>query len=169
MNRRPRNVLPASDDVLKPTLYDSNKVKQHMDAQKVKQKHFYDQRKGVKELSPLEEGTLIRMKTPNSKTLSPGTVVNKTDKPRSYIVESNGRLYRRNRKHLRRTTKPANEKQSVPYQEVEDFNNIEVPNVENPTIVLDDNVVLNSEPKQSTAGITTRSGREVKQPKRLDL
>ncbi|KAJ8318720.1 hypothetical protein KUTeg_003811 [Tegillarca granosa] len=98
---------------------------------------FPDLRRGVKELSPLAEGTPIRMKTPDTKTLSPGTVINKTDKPRSYIVESNGRLYRRNRKHLHTSTKTANEKQSVPDQEFEDsasFNNIEIPKVENPTL-----------------------------------
>ncbi|XP_033760776.1 uncharacterized protein K02A2.6-like [Pecten maximus] len=56
VNRRPRNTLPSSKDILKPFMYDSKKVKQHMDTQKVKQKFFYDNRKGVKELSPLDEG-----------------------------------------------------------------------------------------------------------------
>ncbi|KAJ8312932.1 hypothetical protein KUTeg_010305 [Tegillarca granosa] len=79
---------------------------------------------------------------------------------------------KRNRKHLHTSTKTANEKQSVPDQEFEDsasFNNIEIPKVENPTVVPNDNVVLNSQPKQSTCDITTRSGRVVKQPKKLDL
>ena len=45
----------------------------------------------------MENGTKVRMKTPRSKSLSSGIiVVQKANKPRSYLVKSKGRLYRTN-------------------------------------------------------------------------
>ncbi|XP_061170330.1 uncharacterized protein K02A2.6-like [Saccostrea echinata] len=104
MGRRPRKTLPASYDILKPATHDLRKVKQHLNAQKAKQKLYYDRRRNVKELSPLDNGTTVRMETPGSKSLSPGIVVEKTDKSRSYLVKSKGRLYRRNRVHLHKSS-----------------------------------------------------------------
>ncbi|XP_021374310.1 uncharacterized protein K02A2.6-like [Mizuhopecten yessoensis] len=171
MNRRPRNALPASENILKPSTYDSKKVKQHMDAQKAKQKVFYDQRRGVKELSPLEDGTEIRMKTPGTKALTPGTVVQKSDKPRSYIVRSNesGRLFRRNRKHLRKSTETANYTQGRwQGDEMEDMSSS--PNTE---LQTDMSTSVGNEGNSSSPTVpnpvVTRSGRIVNPPKRLDL
>ena len=72
MGRRPRNTLPASEDLLKPTTPDLRKVNQHFNAQKAKQKFYYDRRRGVKELLPLENGTTVRMETLGSKSLHQG-------------------------------------------------------------------------------------------------
>nr|XP_022316673.1 uncharacterized protein K02A2.6-like [Crassostrea virginica] len=117
MGRRPRNTLPASEDLLKPTTPDLRKVKQHFNAQKAKQKFYYDRRRGVKELLPLENGTTVRMETPGSKSLSSGIVVQKANKPRSYLVKIKGRLYRRNRVHLHKSNETVQDEQELPMEE----------------------------------------------------
>ena len=47
------------------------------------------------------------METPGSKFHSPGTIVKKSHQPRSYVIESGGRLFRRNRKHLHKSQETA--------------------------------------------------------------
>ena len=114
MGRRPRNTLTASEDLLKQTTPDFGKVKQHFNAQKAKQKFYYDRRRGVKELLLLENGTTVRMETPGSK--SSGIVVQKANKPRSYLVKSKGRLYRRNRVHHHKSNETVQDEQEVPME-----------------------------------------------------
>ena len=125
MGRRPRNILPSCDSVLKPREHDSETVKKHFNAEKQKQKTYYDQRKGAKDLQPLSEGSNIRMSPlPASTSWKSGTVVERHAKPRSYIVRSGGRVYRRNRKHLRPSTQNATVKNSF---DQDDFGEINVP------------------------------------------
>ncbi|XP_060080445.1 uncharacterized protein K02A2.6-like [Ylistrum balloti] len=100
MGRRPRNILPTSNDLLKPN-HNTNLVKKHFDKEKQKQKFH---RRGVKELPSLSVGEPVRVsptQSGKSAKWNPGTVIEKHSKPRSYIVSSGTRLYRRNRKFLR--------------------------------------------------------------------
>ena len=125
MGRRPRNILPSSDSVLRPKGHDSDLVKRHFNAEKQKQKMYYDQCKGAKDLQPLSEGTSVRMSPlPGSTSWKPGTVIEKHDKPRSYIVRSGERVYRRYRKHLRLSTQSANSGNSF---DQDDFGEISLP------------------------------------------
>ncbi|XP_013412201.1 uncharacterized protein K02A2.6-like [Lingula anatina] len=48
MGRRPRNTLPAARNLLKPQAYNQREVKRHFSQEKLKQKYYYDQRKGAK-------------------------------------------------------------------------------------------------------------------------
>ena len=110
MGRRPRNTLPASKDVLKPTSHNPLAVKKHFDPEKEKQKFYRDKRKGVKKLKPLNSESAVRITPlPGTKRWIPGTFKKHYDKPRSYVVQNadNNRLYRRNRRHLRSSTKEA--------------------------------------------------------------
>ncbi|KAH3851261.1 hypothetical protein DPMN_093741 [Dreissena polymorpha] len=80
-------------------------VRQHFDIDKHRQKFNYDQRRGAKELPPLEPGASVRCSPKAvSKVWAPGTVTKQFKKQRSRVVESGGRLLRRNRKHLRAST-----------------------------------------------------------------
>jgi hypothetical protein len=63
------------------------------DKSRVKMKTYYDS--GAKEHSALKEGQSVRMKTKNG--WQPAVVSKVLPEPRSYIVSSNGRNYRRNR------------------------------------------------------------------------
>jgi transposase InsO family protein len=153
MGRRVRNTLPASQDIFKPATYDLRKVKQHLNAQKAKQKFYYDRRKNVKELAPLNNGTSVRMETSGSKSLSPGVVVEKTDKLRSYLVKSNGRLYRRNRVHLHKSSETPQDEHDEQDISMEDSGPIE----------------NTATPEPAKTALQTRSGRIVKPPEKLDL
>ena len=157
MGRRPRNTLPASEDLLKPTTPDLRKVKQHFNAQKAKQKFYYDRRRGVKELLPLENGTTVRMETPGSKSLSSGIVVQKANKPRSYLVKSKRRLYRRNRVHLHKSNETVQDEQELPMEE----SSLDEPTIETPQV--------SATPVNHKDALQTRSGRMVKPPERLNL
>ena len=104
MGRRPRNKLPTTRELLKPATHDTAEVKRRMDEDKKRQKQYHDQHAGG-DLPVLVEGDQVRMAPfPASKKWLPATVVSHHDSPRSYIVEHNGRKYRRNRRHLRVST-----------------------------------------------------------------
>ena len=59
IGRRPRNMLPCAQDILKPKTKNSQMVKNHFDKEKQKQKFYSDHRRGVKELSMLEPGSAV--------------------------------------------------------------------------------------------------------------
>ena len=54
------------------------------------------------DLPPLYNGQAVRILNKINKTWYPGTIIDKCDEPRSYLVETpNGTRLRRNRSHLR--------------------------------------------------------------------
>ncbi|KAH3888824.1 hypothetical protein DPMN_012863 [Dreissena polymorpha] len=92
-------------------------------------------------------------KDQNDKTWTPATVVEKHDKPRSYIVESDtGQKYRRNRRHLKPT------KATFKNSFVEDNDSAML--TEEPLVVDPPASVVQSAPTSTTI----RSGRIVKVP-----
>ena len=106
LGRRPRNMLPAARQLLASTTYCHDQVRQRFQAEKNRQKHYYD-RLSVRPLPPLVPGDPVRMSPlPGSKSWLPAKVVQRHQSPRSYVVEctGNGRKYRRNRRQLRKST-----------------------------------------------------------------
>lgn len=69
---------------------------------KEKNELYYNRRHGARDLPELYVGGKVRIKLDDEKRWTQeGIVINDTDAPRSYIVEtSTGSIYRRNRKHL---------------------------------------------------------------------
>jgi hypothetical protein len=128
-----------------------------------------DQRRGAKELVPLYEGQNVRMSTNSQQNpeWKPGVVVKKHDKPRSYVVQSENRLYRRNHKHLRMATEGSNDvaqstgPDDIPTQTT----------VETPSPVLESPAPKPKVPDKQTCtrDYQTRSGRSVNKPQKLDL
>lgn len=177
MGRRPRNILPAASSLLQPKSYNNKEVKQHLHLEKAKQKYYYDSR-GTKELQPLKPGQSVRMAPlPGHPTWSPAVVVKHHSSPRSYVVESGGRKYRRNRFHLRSTTQTANQENSLPtdQQIEEEDNSFQQPSTARETQVPEKSSdhSVHSAPNYTeglkTLPYCTRSGRAVKVPQRLDL
>lgn len=181
MGRRPRNTLPASKDVLKPNSHNPLAVKRHFDREKEKQKFYYDKRRGVKELPPLNTESAVRMTPlPGTKKWIPGTVTKHYNKPRSYVVQSddpgNHRLYRRNRKHLRTSTRTASKEYDRDISSDnfanDDQNDIQ-PNEHKPNNTASDTntsrSVVSVANRNNHSDMTTRSGRRIKKPERLDL
>ena len=94
-----------------PIVYDCDAVKRLFDLKKAKQK-FYHDRHSLKDLSSLHQNDEVRMEPPTgSKRWIPTVIVKQHSEPRSYIGRSRetGDTYRRNRRHLRKSTSVANE------------------------------------------------------------
>ncbi len=113
MSRRPRNLLPTNKDLLKPSAYDLTAVRKQLDFEKEKQKHYYDKKAG-KEQPVLIAGDPVTMAPlPGTKNWLPAKVIAHHHEPRSYIVESKGKKYRRNRKDLHLSTYNAYDRATI--------------------------------------------------------
>ena len=100
MGRRTRTQLPISEHLL--TFKPSNPVSVQacLEEYRKQQKKFYD--RTAKPLEVLKQGDVVRMKT--DKGFQKEAIVEKSlSEPCSYLVNSNGTLYRRNRNHLLKT------------------------------------------------------------------
>ncbi|CAB4017096.1 Transposon Ty3-G Gag-Pol poly, partial [Paramuricea clavata] len=93
--RRTRTRLPVAKKQLKPTLIEG--VTKKMEKGKEKQKKYFDRQS--RKLKRLSAGDVIRMRCPGDSRWSLGKVIEVMGF-RSYLVEVNGRRYRRNRRHL---------------------------------------------------------------------
>jgi hypothetical protein len=99
MDRRTRGVLPTPPSLLKPV---NKSIKNQLRERQNKQKFYYDRQ--TKPLPELRPGDVVRIQDEQyKKTLKSAIVKGKAEKPRSYIVSSEGMDYRRNRKHLIKT------------------------------------------------------------------
>ena len=99
--RRTRTRLSVAKQLLTPQVITD--VPEKIKIRKQKQKHYYDRHSH--ELPKLHDGDAIRMRLPREKEWSLGRVIGQegTRSTRSYLVEVNGKHYRRNRKWLRAT------------------------------------------------------------------
>ena len=102
--RRTKTRLPTSNQLLKPKLLEE--VSQKLKLQKAKESLYYN--KGAKELEELRPGDIVRLQPSTSQTgkkkdWTQARVKGKVD-IRSYQVRTeDGRVFRRNRGHLRHT------------------------------------------------------------------
>ncbi len=96
--RRTKTLLPTSSRLLRPQSVRG--VQKQLYSRKAKQAWYYN--RGTKELSGLNQGDAVRMKLPGQKKRwSKATVQGQVD-VRSYEVRTeDGKVFRRNRKHLR--------------------------------------------------------------------
>ena len=104
MSRRTRHSLPLSKPLLKPHVIKN--VPQMLKDKRAKSKTKYDE--NAKELPNLISGQSIRMKPSSSdysKKWRYGTCVSEVG-TRSYVVDVDGKQYRRNRRDLRSTREP---------------------------------------------------------------
>ncbi len=112
MGRRERTLLPTSANLLNTKV--PRMVKKQITNNRRKQASFYN--RGSKSLPELKPGDVVRMRPePNSpnKTWRKGVCKNKVA-PRSYEVMPEGKLYRRNRRHLAATTERGEETIPLP-------------------------------------------------------
>lgn len=109
MGRRPRNNLPSARQLLAPTAYDPQKVKRLLDKTKDIQKYHHDHKRAGKPRVDLKPGDEVRMQPfPGSHTWTPAVVVRQHCAPRSFVVSSGDKQYRRTSQHLRHSTPAAN-------------------------------------------------------------
>ena len=97
LNRRLKTKLPTATQLLNARI--PTDAKSQLLAQQKSQKLYFD--RGAKSLPPVTTGDTVQMKTKNG--WKPATVTKLAHTPRSVIVNSNGTLYRRNRRDIIKT------------------------------------------------------------------
>ena len=104
LHRHNRTNLPALPSLLKPSLPDSDTVRETDRRAKEKYEHYYKTRHGVRPLQPLHPGDAVRLKLDDQKGWHrTGVVYSDASAPRSYIVKTDhdGRTLRRNCRYLK--------------------------------------------------------------------
>lgn len=156
MSRKLRSKLPVIERELKPKVCNYEQLKQCNDKYIVKSKQYYN--KCTKELPPLHVGDRIYFQKYPKAVWSPGVITQIGPEPRSFVIQSNGVLYRRNRQHINKPSLPAYHHYDPPLPS-------EITSSQG-----DINRDISAEPsalQQSTIGQkVTRSGRVVKLPER---
>ena len=107
-SRRTRARLPTTKELLKPRVVDTDKVMAGAERAKLKQKENYDVK--AHSLTPLEAGEFVRLKLPGKQTWSLAKCIKQVG-PRSYEVICGERIYRRNRRDLRKSVETLPETQ----------------------------------------------------------
>ena len=151
MSRRTRSLLPCKPELYKPEV--QKLVQENVVQRRKRAKMYYD--RSAKSLPELLIGQPIRAKVHPQQQHSnwvPG-VVRSQIAPRSYMVEVNGRLYRRNRIHIRDShAEGTNRVSPLPQQPPNSDINAETPEIDPlPSVASDQSEVQ--------APVVTKSGR----------
>lgn len=155
MGRKLRTLLPVGQHILKPE-YSLEGIHNKLSHNQSKQKYYHDQH--AKQLNNFVPGQQILVQN-NIRDWKPGVIINKNEFD-DYTVRVNNTDYRRNRQFLKpRNTSEAESKIGVP-----------------PELNNSEQELLNEKPVESARNVssqntlcTTRSGRFVIPPTRLDL
>ena len=113
-SRNLRTTLPCLPSTLEPRTVNKEAIRDRDTRSKLSNKLNFDRRHGSKELPELLPGDTVLQKLDNEKQWdNPATVV-KQCAPRSYEIQSSKGLYRRNRRHLMRTSGPLPQPVQIP-------------------------------------------------------
>ena len=147
--RRLRTTLPTTANALQPKEIDSNNVLMKLQERRLNEKQCYDSHANKTEHKPLDIGSRVRILQETEWV--PGSVISKTDNPRSFNVSTpNGNILRRNRSQIMDI--PQNSEMEIPatnYALESDDSDISVGQSNAPHSA---NNIMNT-------GVTTRSGR----------
>ena len=159
MGRRLKSTIPVR---IRNDVPNENDVHMELQRRQVSQKRNFDRRARSTDLPLLHP---VRVQHPITGRWNPATVHAKSDEPRSYILRNmNGKEFRRNRQHIRESCQ-------LPHQSVEPPENAHATPTRLPTASTETelpNTVTPSVPPSTPARYTTRSGRVVRNPRRLD-
>ena len=103
MSRQTRAAIPVSTKLLEPATRNVKQVAAQLLNKRLTLKRCYD--KSSHPLQPLAEGQVVRMQTAKGYDRL-GTVKEMSKEPRSYIVQADGKTYRRNRRHILPVAEP---------------------------------------------------------------
>ena len=110
LGRRCKTRLPTQRSLLAPR-YSTEGDAEALQSQKPRQKRYYD--RSAKELSPVGKGETVYMRLPGQSTWSRGQCTGLVG-PRSYGVLVGERKFRRNHRHIIRSSEPFSPEISVP-------------------------------------------------------
>ena len=97
LSRRTNTTVPTNTKLLRPQTTRHQHTAKQIKHLRQTQKRYFD--KSARGLPTLKEGDVVRMQTTKGYNRK-ATVQRVHDTPRSYIVQSDGTNYRRNRRHL---------------------------------------------------------------------
>lgn len=167
MNRRLRSSFPTHDKRLEPRVVKNvgNQLKEIRDRQKM----YFD--KSTKAAPKVNVGDDVRLKL-GHRNWTGARIISSTDKPRSVLVETDGKIYRRNTSFIR-PTKAIIIEPAVLTPNVSNETNITQRQEVIPNQVNDEqhtNRTVNTDPLVGSQNVyRTRSGREVRPLVRLNL
>ncbi|XP_046373936.2 uncharacterized protein K02A2.6-like [Haliotis rufescens] len=162
MSRRPRNTLPAAQELLVPRPLVNMKASP-TSLEKQKQTYYYNHKKSDNELRSSKPGDIVRMyPLGNNKTWTTAIVNRHHESPRSYYVTCDNGTYCLNRKHMRKVTESH-------YQRTAPETDRKAPKDHQQSYIPPQVYVPPSTPPPSDQPKTTRSGRRIIPPKKLDL
>ena len=156
MSRRTKSILPMTEEQLQPKVLKPVDVQKQLSFYKEQQKRNYDV--GSKSLPVLKPGDVVRIQ--DQKGSPKALVVNETEHPRSYIVQSRSGQFRRNRRHLCKVEEP--------YEQATELEESDV-SEDQPSAGETSQYMNLSQPDKQLTCRVTRSGRVVKEPNRLNL
>lgn len=156
-----KSILPIIQKQLRTKNISITKIRDKLIDKQKKQKYFYDRHSKV--LPDVQNNKSVYVKSNNCRNI-PGTVLNKNVRPRSYNIQmhNSGREVIRNRKFIinRNTSHSSSAQQS----KLNNFSDDDEHCVSNDKTNVIENQIVNNNANQ-----TTRSGRIVRQPDRLQL
>ena len=175
--------MPTTDALLKPKSVDTETHKMLRKLKNARTATYYD--RYAKDLEALEEGDSVRMRpmTLNNKEWKKGTVVKRVDE-RSYEVETDQGILRRNRIDIRQTNEKiqdhgveSREERVINDKEDEKNDTTEERESKTTADLQDEKSVEEERPKDTAVNDNTcdeqisvrRSRRNIKKPNRLDL
>ena len=122
MSRPTRTLLPTTKDFLTPKLAKDGIIQ--TDQNKEKQKEYYN--RNAKTLPEIQSNTNARFL--KDKKWEPGILLNKTEHPRSYLIDTPNGIIRRNRRHINVTNEDFSIKQNTDDEiiELKNDNNNEI-------------------------------------------
>jgi len=102
LGRRTRTLIPTTESLLKPNFIDGKAAKTDIKRKQLLQQKYFNRK--AKDLPPLQEGDQVRLKpfVKSKGEWARGTVVRKLDE-RSYDVQNEHGVVRRNRVHMKLT------------------------------------------------------------------
>ena len=136
MSRPTRTLLPTTKDFLTPELAKDGIIQ--TDQNKEKQKEYYN--RNAKTLPEIQSNTSVRFL--KDKKWEPGILLNKTEHPRSYLIDTPNGIIRRNRRHSNVTNEDFSIKQNT------DDEIIELKNDNNNEIITERSTTSNESNKQ---------------------
>ena len=101
MSRLLRTKVPTHTEELFPRIVDPSQVVQELRREREQQKRAYD--RGTRSQREFVNGETVRVLDVESRCWTPGTIVARTQQPRSYLVKkkTSDNIVRRNKAHLR--------------------------------------------------------------------
>ena len=156
LGRRARTLLPTTSWLLAPHEMDTAFSKRRQRLTNSRSLWYYN--KGAKDLSPLHEGDAVRIKpcTLGQKTWRTGTINKQLDE-RSYDIETETGILRRNRVYLKKTNE--RDRQTGNDRDSEDTTETHETTQDDETTQQDDETTTHVDQEHTTARRSERSSR----------